>query len=600
VNDSALLRTFEPILRCTHGELFFPADAERYVAECDLWVGRSQNEATLVVPYGSLSARQLPTVEAAPGERLFLRLVQRPYSGVELARWWARPDRPTFHAAGRLARVGLFARIVDAAFNISLFVRGSVPGGTTAAAWEKYQRVAELDRQPVYYGRVLRRDGWIVLHYLFFYFMNDWRSTFGGANDHEADWEQMFVFLEDRADAPIPVWCAAATHDEYGDDLRRRWDDPQLEREGSHPVLYVGAGSHATYFTRGEYITAAPLPGMSRLDGLLDALRAFWRDTLRQSDPGDLAARLRGWFSIPFIDYARGDGIRIGPGQSMEWAPRPIGDEVAWVRGYRGLFGLDTYDRFAGERAPAGPKFTRDGEVRRAWHDPLGWAGLAKVAPPSRTPDLIRERTAGLRADLESMRDRERGLAVDLPRRHLEAEALRAAATPIRLRQEREAEVLRAEEELDLLRIAIADAEMRIEAAERELGRVERGDLGDPRVHLSHRRDPVPPEVVRYGVLVELWSAVGFGLLLLAVISLFLFTPVPVWAAVLLSLALYVVVEAAFRRRIVVLLLRLTLALAIVAALILVWEFAGALLVLALVALALLTITDNVRELRRR
>ena len=41
-----------------------------------------------------------------------------------------------------------------------------------------------------------------MLHYLYFYFMNDWRSTFAGANDHEADLEQAFVVLEDRPEGP--------------------------------------------------------------------------------------------------------------------------------------------------------------------------------------------------------------------------------------------------------------------------------------------------------------------------------------------------------------------------------------------------------------
>ena len=30
--------------------------------------------------------------------------------------------------------------------------------------------------------------------------MNDWRSTFAGVNDHEADWEQVTVFLPDPPD----------------------------------------------------------------------------------------------------------------------------------------------------------------------------------------------------------------------------------------------------------------------------------------------------------------------------------------------------------------------------------------------------------------
>ena len=100
-------------------------------------------------------------------------------------------------------------------------------------------------------------------------------------------------------------------------------------------------------------------------------------------------------------------------------------------------------------------------------------------------------------------------------------------------------------------------------------------------------------------MIVELWSAVGFGLLLMAVIGLLVFTDVRVSVAVLLSIAIYVVVEAAFRRRMVMLLLRVTLVLAFAGALILAWEFAGPLLIAAVLGLAVLTITDNVRELRR-
>ena len=108
----------------------------------------------------------------------------------------------------------------------------------------------------------MRRGGWIVLHYLYFYFMNDWRSTFAGANDHEADLEQAFVVLEDAPGGPRPVWFGCAAHDYSGDELRRRWDDPYITLVGDHPVIHAGAGSHAAYFEAGEYITTVPLPGV--------------------------------------------------------------------------------------------------------------------------------------------------------------------------------------------------------------------------------------------------------------------------------------------------------------------------------------------------
>ncbi len=89
-----------------------------------------------------------------------------------------------------------------------------------------------------------------------------------------------------------PVWIACAAHDYTGDDLRRRWDDPLLVKEGDHPVLHAGAGSHASYFERGEYLTIVPLPALRGVKGLLGAIRDLWRDILRQPDPGDLATSL--------------------------------------------------------------------------------------------------------------------------------------------------------------------------------------------------------------------------------------------------------------------------------------------------------------------
>ena len=262
------------------------------------------------------------------------------------------------------------------------------PGGTAAAAQVKYERARAADPRYIYHARVVRQDGWLVLHYMWFYFMNDFRSTFSGANDHEADWEQAFIYLEEPpGEEPRPVWIACAAHDYTGDDLRRRWDDPLLVKEGDHPVLHAGAGSHASYFEQGEYLTIVPLPALRGVKGLLGAVRDLWRDTLRQPDPGDLAQTLERALAVPFIDYARADGSAIGPGQAAEWTPVPIDDSTDWVDGYRGLFGLDTRDRFAGERAPAGPKYGRTGTVRQSWNDPVGFAGLSKVAPPYRLPE---------------------------------------------------------------------------------------------------------------------------------------------------------------------------------------------------------------------
>ena len=89
--------------------------------------------------------------------------------------------------------------------------------------------------------------------------MNDWRSTFDGANDHEADWEQAFVILEELPDGSTrPIWFAAAAHDEHGADLRRRWDDPELQKDGDHVIVFPGAGStRRTWSGRVHHAAAA-------------------------------------------------------------------------------------------------------------------------------------------------------------------------------------------------------------------------------------------------------------------------------------------------------------------------------------------------------
>ncbi|HET9084003.1 MAG TPA: hypothetical protein VFN41_06320 [Candidatus Limnocylindrales bacterium] len=596
--DLQLLRAYEPIVRYNHGELFFPTNVEGYLRECDLLVGSSERDREVIVPVGELTPDRLATAVARPGETLYLRLVQRPMAPLELARWRNRPDRQVFRAPGRLARVGLFARLVDAAFSTSLLLRGTVPGGTAGAAQVKYARAREGDPRLVYYGRVVRENGWIALQYLYFYFMNDYRSTFHGANDHEADWEQVFVYLDDAPAGPRPVWIAAAAHDFVGDELRRRWDDPTLEKVDGHPVVYAGAGSHASYFERGEYVTEIPLPGMRGVRGLLEALRAFWRESLRQPDPGDLAASLSAALSVPFVDYARGDGTSVGPGTDAHWSPVLIDDDTPWVDGYRGLFGLDTYDRFGGERAPAGPKYGRTGSVRMSWNDPLGFAGVDKVAPPSRQPEELRGRIADREARLRELEDAIARRSAELPGLDLEARSLAADGAMTTLHKARAAELATGTAELEAQRRERAGVADALVALRRELGRVEAGDLGDPRGHLTHPHRPVPEADVRYGRLVEFWSALSVGLLLLAIVALVSLRLAPWWAALGLALAGYAVLEAAFRRRLTLLTLRVELVLAMVSAAILVWEGLFIIVIAAVAGLALVVVLDNVRELR--
>jgi len=488
---------------------------------------------------------------------------------------------------------------VDAGFTLSLLARGSVPGGTAAAAQQKYARARESDPRYVYHGRVVRENGWICLHYMFFHFMNDYRSTFNGVNDHEADWEQVFIYLEDAPTGVQPVWIAAAAHDYSGDELRRRWDDPTLQKQGEHPIINAGAGSHASYFEAGEYLTEVPIPALRGLGSFLDVVRDFWRKTLRQPDPGDLRATLSVALSVPFVDYARGDGLVIGPGQGETWSPVLIDDSTDWVDGYRGLFGLDTFDRLAGERAPAGPKYGRTGTVRQSWNDPLGFAGLGKMAPPFRQPQEIERRIEELEAEAAGISARVGELATQLPGRTIEVRALGESGSTIDL-YAAQTDVLEAEEqELGDLRARQASIADTVEVLRRERVAIESGDFGDPQRHLQQPHRPAPPEEARDSVIIEVWSAVSAGVLLFVIAGLVFFRLVPWWAAFLVGIFGYIIIEAALRRRLTTLLLRSVLVLATFLAVLLIYDFRMELVLVGVAGLALVVVADNVREVSR-
>ncbi|MEM7091486.1 MAG: hypothetical protein AAF567_00680 [Actinomycetota bacterium] len=354
--DEELLHRHQPVLAFDDRELFFPTSVERYVDACELW----QGDTCLideVSPYD---------LDHRWGSDVHLRFVspseRRDAFGREVGRTARRLVSP------RLGLVGLFGRIVDALFLMLVMLRPTTPKATAMAADRKARRLGTHE-DPVCYARVVASGEWLVLHYAWLYPMNDWRSGYRGMNDHEGDWEQAWVFCDpvDRS----PQWVATSNHDYAGADLRRHWSDPELVRDGDRPVLYVGAGSHALFFSAGDYVTRFDLPGLRWLAWLQHVGRRIVGaadDTRRGIGPA---------VGIPFVDYARGDGRRLEEAEVVSFA------SAAWCEGFRGLWGLDTRDPLHAERGPSGPKFDRKGQVRRSWVDPLGHAGLHGTLPPS-------------------------------------------------------------------------------------------------------------------------------------------------------------------------------------------------------------------------
>lgn len=602
-SDIALLRRFEPICCFTKGEQFFPMDVDRYVAECALMVKRPNSPAQVLVPRGRLNLAKLTEPRPdVPGAIYYLHLAD-PLPPQEVAQHYQNsPLREFRPGPGRLARVGMLARLADLLFSLSLLLRGRVPGGAAAAAARKYVAMQEADERYVYYGRVVREHGYIVLQYWFFYAFNDWRSSYNGVNDHEGDWEPIMIYLVENADGEIvPSWLAYSSHEFQGDDMRRHWDDPDLEKLGEHPLVFVAAGAHANYFFPGEYLPTAEVPFTAPLVAVWRRIQTIWYERFGATSP--LPNLLdTGVFRIPFVDFARGDGVRIGPGEQHRWEMRLLqaSDEVAgprWVDGYRGLWGLHTGDLLEGEDAPARPKFNRDGTVSNLWYNPVGWCGLDKVPPPGRElyallaqRERLLEQQQELSAKIEAHVAQMIGLEAEieaiqhLPHMRRRLATLRRSAREVAIASNL-ARAQRASNDQSLAQFPSRAAELAAHTP------------ADPHAHLRLPQLPTSPDDIRLSRFAELWSAVSIGLVLITTILIGLISR-QWWVGLIVILGIFTFLESLFKRRMQTFINTAAITLSLATLLILLFEFfLPAIVVLVLLA-GLLVIIDNLRELR--
>lgn len=319
-----LARRFEPIVRYSKGENFYPLAVEPYLAKCSL---HNKDESVgmkgMVLPPEMVDEDMLKTFSSPDYYMVYAAQEIPDPDELERLKEWAESYKAT---RGPMEELLKKATALGIALQ-RIFLPLDLPIEVQQQALKHY--VGPEANKPTYYYRLSEAGGYQILQYWFFFAYNDFATSHGGVNDHEADWEQITLFLKEGK----PEWAAYASHDAKGDELRKKWSD--IETVDDHPVIYAAVGSHASYFTKGEHHG---------------------------------------------IDNAKADGLTIGPGGTAWEKPGDL-DKAAWATDYQGLWGFYAHDRVSdkllkGAVSPAGPKFNKDGTVRTAWEDPLGWAEL--------------------------------------------------------------------------------------------------------------------------------------------------------------------------------------------------------------------------------
>ena len=333
-----------------------------------------------------------------------------------------------FYASIRAMRL-IFDYIIPEAPGVIMDMLSNASETVARKAFRQYQHILKSHPQPVYYGRVTRKQDdkgnrWVSLQYHFFYAFNDWRLAANGINHHEGDWEMVAVYLKN--DQPYAVLFS-----QHGSGALELWENVYRakDKDGNHtthPIIYTALGSHANY-SKPEVIRSYSLYHkglMQRLiywiDGLLHFLFLLFNpsEQARQIAIHQLTmhpatalteesfAKLRDErdhyiVSLP-MEIATGDGFRIGCAgdpkyepvgisssylkrtlsdrevtrpASSEWKQILLDPEPGWVR-YQGLWGVKS--PLQEESGPPGPKWERPDErfeihPRRRWDQVLEW-----------------------------------------------------------------------------------------------------------------------------------------------------------------------------------------------------------------------------------
>ncbi len=209
--------------------------------------------------------------------------------------------------------------------------------GDTCVYSKAFKKLLEEGKAPaITYAHVAREANHpgFVMQYWFFWYFNQFNDL------HEGDWEGMQLAFE-GSETPAE---ALRKGEEPGEMIvfqhaggeRANWDDSKVQKEGTHPVVYPAAGSHATFYDSAVYVQNGQGGSGVGCDNTTEPLRE----------------------------------LKLRPVLLPETAP-PTG-EFSWL----------TYDGRWGERekgfnnGPTGP------QTKHQWREPFAWMEAQRSTSP--------------------------------------------------------------------------------------------------------------------------------------------------------------------------------------------------------------------------
>ena len=197
--------------------------------------------------------------------------------------------------------------------------------------YERWARRVSEGHRPTVYAHVATDPaypGRLALQYWLFYAYNDWNNL------HEGDWEMIQLdFDAGSAAEALAKKPASVGYSQHEGAEQATWGDDKLKLvDGTHPVVYPAAGSHANFFDSGLFLGSSAEQGVGcdNTTGPHDELRPAVATI--PSDPAAATAE------FPWIDFqGRWGELQpaffngpTGPNLKTQWT-----EPITWSQNWR-------------------------------------------------------------------------------------------------------------------------------------------------------------------------------------------------------------------------------------------------------------------------
>ena len=166
-----------------------------------------------------------------------------------------------------------------------------------------------------------------VLQYWFFYYFNQFNDL------HEGDWEGMQIAFD--ADSPREALSSGPKEIvlfQHAGGEKADWDEAKVDKEGTHPIVYPAAGSHATFYGSAVYVENGQRGSGLGCDNTTEPLRRVAVRPVLVPDRPKVGGRLQwltyeGRWGQKEASYNNGP---TGPNTKTQWR-KPF----TWMEGVR-------------------------------------------------------------------------------------------------------------------------------------------------------------------------------------------------------------------------------------------------------------------------